>query len=364
MRPRLRPISFAILLAGACGPRDADSGFGTTPGITSNAMTTSSGSTSSSTGDVSTTSSSGDSDPAGGTTVIFDAGDLPDGGNPQPAGCKGKIDFLFVISRGGDMGKVLEGYGTIHERLIAAIPKFFDTIETKFADFDSHILVTDGDPYWGSSYCNQQCPGPFMDSCQPGDAYPCEMVGKLPACELTWGAGAVFNAGWLAPNKPCEIAGGRRYLTKDQPNLAETFACIAQVGASGYYLIAQALVAAVGSDLNGPGGCNEGFLRDDALLVVTLVTNDLDNDSEGTPSSWAQAVFDAKGGDPDAVVMFFVGPPSLEYCEDPPWENWLCEMFNEFPHRAAVSALAQDYGPAFDEATDLVAEVCASFIPG
>ena len=364
MRPRLRPTSLAVLLACACGPRDADTGLGTTPGITSAPILTT-GSTSSSASDDSTTASAGDSDPAGGsTTVILDVGDLPDGGTPQPAGCQGKIDFLFVISRDGDMGKVLEGYGTIHERLVAAIPKFFATIEAKFADFDYHILVTDGDPYWGSSYCNMECPGPFTDWCQPGDAYPCEMVGNLPACELTWGAGAVFNAGWLAPNKPCDIAGGRRYLTKDQPNLAETFACIAQVGASGLYLLGQALVAAVGPELNGPGGCNDGFLRDDALLVVTLVTNDLDNDSEGTPSSWAQAVFDAKGGDPNSIVMFFVGPPSLEYCEDPPWENWLCEMFNEFPHRVAVSALAKDYGPAFDAATDLVAEVCASFIPG
>lgn len=296
--------------------------------------------------------------------MVLDLGDIPDGGNPQPAGCKGKIDFLFVISRAGFMGQTLEGYGTIHDRLVAAIPKFFATIEAKFADFDYQILVTDGDPYWGSFYCDEECPGPFTEWCEPAEEYPCGMVGKVPACDLTWGAGTVFNAGWLAPNKPCDVVGGKRYITKDQPNLAETFACIAQVGASGYSGLGQALVSAVSPALNGPKGCNEGFLRDDALLVVTLVTNTLDNDSEGTPSSWAQAVFDAKGGDPNAVVMFFVGPPSLEYCENPPWENWLCEMFNKFPHRAAVSALAEDYGPAFDAATDMVADVCSSFIPG
>ena len=100
-----------------------------------------------------------------------------------------------------------------------------------------------------------------------------------------------------------------------------------------------------------------------ALLVVTLVTNTIDPDSEGTPNSWAQAVIDAKGGDEKSVVMFFIGPPSLEWCEAQK-DNRLCRLVERFPYRAAVSALAEDYGPAFDEAMELVDEACSSFIPG
>ena len=196
--------------------------------------------------------------------MIYDVGSDLETGSSKPEGCKGKIDFLFVISR--LMGSVNEG--TVYDSLVAAAPSFFATIETKFADFDYHILVTDGDPTWGSGMCNDECPGPFM-SCKVPDEYPCDALGHLSSCDLTWGAGVVFNAGWLAPNKPCEVAGGKRYIAKGQPNLAETFSCLARVGGSGYDLIGQALTAAVSPELRAPGGCNEGFLRDDALLVVT-----------------------------------------------------------------------------------------------
>ena len=79
------------------------------------------------------------------------------------------------------------------------------------------------------------------------------------------GAGEVFPAGVSGEaNKPCPIDGGRRYLVKGQSNLEETFACIATVGASGYGWLGQALTAAMQTNINDPGGCNNGFLRKDA----------------------------------------------------------------------------------------------------
>ena len=354
-----------LLLVGACGPRDGEnSGGSSSPGVTSVSLSTSGSSTGTSAAENSSGSTtSGDHGGSGSTTLALDVGVESDGGTSQPAGCKGKIDFLFVISRDIFMGQKLEGYGTITERIAAAAPDFFATIATKFADFDYHILVTKGDPDWGSVHCDAECPGPFTEWCPTGEGYPCEMVGKASVCDLTWGAGVVFNAGWQAPNVPCGVVDGKRYLAKGQANLAETFACIVQVGASGYYLIGQALAAAVSPELTGPGGCNEGFLRDDALLVVTLVSNTIDVDSDGTPTSWAQAVIGAKGGDEESVVMFYIGPPSLEWCEAQT-DNRLCLLLDHFPYKAAVSALAEDYGPAFDEAMELVDEACSSFIPG
>ncbi|MBZ5710708.1 hypothetical protein K7C98_15710 [Nannocystis pusilla] len=181
--------------------------------------------------------------------------------------------------------------------------------------------------------------------------------------DLTWGAGVVFNAGRVAANKPCDIAGGRRYLTKDQPDLEETFACVAQVGASGLDRLGDALVAAVSSDINAPGGCNEGFLRDDALLVVTLVTSTLDDTSEGKPYDWFKTVRGAKHGDLSSIVVLFVGPPSQEYCDHPPYPNRLCQMFNQFPQRLVEDCLNEDYSAGFDAATDMSFEACSNFIP-
>jgi hypothetical protein len=59
---------------------------------------------------------------------------MPDFGPPQPAGCEGKIDFLFVISAEGTMKDD-------QERLLASFPGFMDAIKEQLSDFDVHILV-------------------------------------------------------------------------------------------------------------------------------------------------------------------------------------------------------------------------------
>mgnify|MGYP000896235152 CR=1 FL=1 len=353
------------MFAGACGAREGGSlqgGTGVTSVVVSSTGGTTEGSSSSTGGTESSTGRGVTESSSGGTTVRLDVGDVADAGPGQPAGCKGKIDFLFVISRAGQMGIEFEN-GSIYGRLLASAPEFLASIKDKFADFDVHVLVTKGDDKWGSAYCDEECPGPFTEWCKPGSDYPCEMIGKLPECDLTWGAGVVFNAGWLAPNKPCDVPDGQRYISGDQANFDEAFACIMQVGASGYYLVPQALAAAVSPQLTGPGGCNEGFLRDDALLVVTFVTNMLhDVDSKGTPAEWAQAVLDAKGGDVSSVVMHYIGPPGIEWCEMQK-DNRACEFVEYFPYRVVSYALEPTFGPAFDAATDLVTEACAAFIP-
>lgn len=66
----------------------------------------------------------------------------------------------------------------------------------------------------------------------------------------------------------------------------DAFLCIAKVGSEGGYpRTADAMVAALSSPLLGtngyPPGCNQGFLRDDALLVVTLISDQPDEDSSG-----------------------------------------------------------------------------------
>jgi hypothetical protein len=373
----------ALLLVGACqAPSVGHTGFGSMPDVTTApAASTGGSSTSSSSSGTTTAEDSGSGGSAADSEPPRDLGVIPDFGPGGPVGCKGKIDFLFVISRQANMQYR-------QEQLALAVPQFIDTIQSKFEDFDYHIMVVDGDGEsnnngvgWGNLLCNEVCPNlackvgePCCDWDHPGQKgtpccpaldYPCPEFSPVTACDWAWGAGTVFPAGINGEaNKPCSIDGGRRYLKKGQTNLAETFECIAKVGISGYGLLGQALTAAVQSNINDPGGCNPGFLRKDALLMVTFIATNPDEDSKGTPAQWAQAVIDAKQGDDKSVVMLNIGG-----CNCGPHEgechpvDRLCQVTTMFPYHHSEDALAADYGPAFVEAAGLVETACAGFAP-
>ena len=285
---------------------------------------------------------------SGGAGQLHDVGGMPDVGSLAPPGCKGKIDFLFVVSRAPTMQ-------TIQQRIVDAFVDFHATIQAKFDDFDYHIMVVDGDAEWGDWACNETC---TPEGC-PFPDFPCQLLDDLTACDNAMGAGTIMNGGEYASNKLCGVVGGRRYLTPGQPNLAETFACVAQVGTNGYQALGAAVTAAVGPELNGPGGCNQGFLRDDALLMITFVMGGIDPYSSGTSEEWAQQILAAKHGDPRSVVMFGMFAPD---CVDDEQDR-LCQMVQMFPHWQVESNLVEDYGPAFEKATDMVAQACSEFIP-
>ena len=368
-----------LAVLGACqAPTSGSSGFSGTPEITTvsassagdTTLVDSTGAGSGSTSAGSTSSETG----VGETTTlpVLDLGTMPDLGDGTPVGCKGKIDLLFVISRTGLMA-------SRQAQLVKAFPKFIETIESKFDDFDYHIMVVDGDDEWGSYNCNEVCPA--LD-CKIGDPccsvnpepkwigkpccdvedFPCEYLDVLPDCETRIGAGTLFPVGNSTSNKLCPIDGGRRYMIKGQKDLPDTFACVAQIGAAGGGKLGEALTAAMQKNINGPGGCNDGFLRDDALLMLTFI-HELDQgggglNSEGYAEDWAEAVLDAKHGDPDSVVMLNFSNPDWE----PYDEIW--KMMKMFPY-FKVDRADVDYSPAFEEATTLVETACAGFVaPG
>ncbi|PCC67997.1 hypothetical protein SAMN02745121_04660 [Nannocystis exedens] len=346
------------MLAGGCeGPDPTASSFAIPPAITAPASTgeapdPSTGTTSTTVPvpeDSSTSSTGGEASTSTSTTAAAPLQDLgvPDLGDPHPVGCKGKIDFLFVISRYAFMD-------VMQARLIEAFPYFMETIESKFADFDYHIMVIDPDETWGHPLCNEDC---SPEGCSVPD-YPCEAVAELTACDTTLGAGTVFPAGKGASNHDCGLLGGRRYFTREQPDPVGTFACMAQVGLNGDAELGEAVTAAVSPALNGPGGCNEGFIRDDALLMITFISNTLDTDSEGKPKLWAEAITNAKHGDPSSVVMFSIQEPECD-----PWDT-VCDLVKYyFPYWYIADNDDEDYRPGFDVATDRISEACSAFIP-
>ncbi len=362
------------LLLAACQPSPAThTGFSGGTDLTT-AASTGAGSTSGGSSGTTTSLESGSGgDSAESMAEPFrDLGGMPDFGDGSPVGCRGKIDLLFVISRQANMQYR-------QAQLAAAFPQFIETIKSKFADFDYHIMVVTGDDGWGNNACTKLCATP---GCSVGDAccywndpdqqgapcctepdYPCQQLDLVTACDRMWGAGEVFPAGVSGEaNKPCPIDGGRRYLVKGQSNLEETFECIATVGASGWTSLGQALVAAVqdGDPMhNKLGSCNPGFLRRDALLMVTFIATNADEDSPGTPETWAQAVIDAKHGDDKSVVMLSILRDEATWV---PGER-IGALVKLFPFHHLEHALVADYGPAFVEAANLVEAACAGFTP-
>ena len=361
------PILAALVLA-ACGGTNTPPGFSSGPAVTSASETTSG---SSSTGDTSSTGlaedsagSSGSSSTGGGT---LDVGTAMDFGPVQPEGCKGKVDLLFVISR-------LPTMVTEQTQLLSSFPGFLDTIEHKLKGFDVHILTANPDGRWpGEDVCeggDGACTD-FWPNCGPNaQDYQCGVYPELVTeCDRELGAGLTFNTGGSAANKLCDLHGGHRYIVGDEPDMPGAFECIAKVGTSGDgpYL-GDAMIAAISSEVNGTGGCNEGFVRDDALLVVVFISDNLDFGKSYAKQQY-EAIIAAKG-DPSSVVMLAIVPQPLGDAEPVPGCTYddgdvpvMGELLSRFSYTAVGDTCASSYAPFFDVAIDKISEACESFIP-
>jgi len=274
-------------------------------------------------------------------------------------GCAGKVDFLFVLSN----QETMEPHA---EQMKAALPAFIDTIRTRFADFDNQIMVTDANGIWGAGLC-ADC----EDTCESGPpGYPCLWWSELEECDNVEGAGVTFPVGWGAPNKRCEVAGGNRYMLASDPTPEETFLCLASVGYSGgTNAPVEVMLKAVSDELTGPQGCNAGFLRDDALLVVVIIA-DTGELSAGTPAEWKSALLQAKGDDPDAVVLLAITTDidleehlCLVWQDTDPETNPLRTFVGLLPHALIGSICEPTWGPFLEQAADLVLEQCEVFVP-
>jgi len=360
------PVLAALVLA-ACGDTTPP-GFSSEPAVTSVSESTSGSSSSgdtSSTGPADNSTSNSDTSSTG---TQLDVGAETDFGTGQPPGCMGKVDLLFLISRNGNMDRV-------QEQLLASFPGFVHTIEERLAGFDVHIVTANPDGVWPGFNCETSpygCPMHWPHCSADDENWICnESVDGWQPCDSELGAGNTFNAGWGATNKRCELFGGKRYIISGDPAMGDMLECIAKVGTGGpYSSTGDALIAAVSPKLNGPTGCNAGFLRDDALLVVAIIDNTLDEQS--LSSAWTQydKVIAAKK-DPNSVVMLAItgfppkeGEPLNPNCiyDDVNAGAWL-SLLAMFPYHLRGDACADSYVPFFDDAVSMIDEACGSFVP-
>lgn len=366
----MRPVLPAILIAAAACGDASPPGFTSGASVTTASLSSSSG-TSSSSGADSTSSSTDDSaggSGSGSTGTVRDAGAVPDFPSGQPAGCKGKVDILFMISSLGTMQ-------VEQKQLLASFPGFIDTLENKLAGFDLHIMAANPTGEWAGDLCEHVPEGCLENSPNCGETakdYECVAFPKLTTnCDRELAAGLVFNAGFNAANRICDLYGGNRYIISGEPNLPDAFECIAKVGTGGGDPpMGDALIAALSSKLNGEGRCNEGFLRDDALLFIVVINDTEDTESTSWPYQQYNAIIAAKK-DPSSVIMLGItgqvlkeGEPKVPGCTyDGDGKDKLRDLITMFPYFVEGDTCAKNYAPYFADAADKIAEACGSFVP-
>ena len=369
-----RKVLLLGLLSAACG--EPPSQAPTTTVITTVAHTAESSTGSSSTGSSSGSSSSSSSDTTASTSTSDTSTgiepDLPDFETLGPAKGCGKIDILFVIrDAGGIDGPADEADSTEDAlRIRNGTAAFLAAMQEQAAEYDLHVMTVKGDPAWRGLYGWSSC-------CVPEK--PCDQYGPFPCgdpdpdivtdCDYTLGAGVRYPAGFMASNRDCELAGGRRYLTEEQEDFAAAFECILNVGQTGgsqRYL--EAMVKAVGPDHNAPDGCNAGFLRPDAMLVVVLLADATDVESPGTPEALAASLITAKDGYAEGIVAVGIlstvqpDPPDGACYGDLP-EDRTRKLVEGFPNHVLGSFCDPDIGANLVEAIEVIEAACAEFVP-
>jgi hypothetical protein len=261
---------------------------------------------------------------------------------PPPAsrtGCT-KVDFLFVIDNSSSMRDE-------QANLTRSFPGFVQVMQQVVDVDDYHIMVV------STSGEREEEDEPTLDP---------------EECEEIQGAGRRRNG----DGDDCGLQGGLAYLSQNQPDIETTFACIAQVGTGGSAVEEpmDALIAATSASLNAPGRCNAGFLRQDAILVVTVITDEED-ESDGEPPDWRRTLFDLKQANADAlVVLGLVGDNNIEgglpfgpcAASDADGAPRLQQFVSSFGGMLG-SVCAPDYTPFFQTAVGSIDSACEDFVP-
>lgn len=328
-------------------------------GIATNVSLDPSGATEPSTGSATgttegqgTATSTSDTTSSGSTTgddPIFDI-PQPDAPDTGQDGCA-KIDFVFSID---NSCSTEDDQATLQ----TVFPQFIQLIRDNVQGQDYHIIVvdSDGDPTWA-------CTMGGAESCCP-DFTPGSYT--FDTCDVTLGAGVHEPHGGNASNVDCGMPDDRRYMIGDDANLEDLFSCVAQVGTSGSF--SEFPFEGAVRALENPMGCNEGFLRDDAILVMTVITDDHDGDFSypgdaemGDPNDWYQRIVAAKNGNEDATVM--IGLTSY-HCIMPPVAPFaqIVELFGDQGIQGS-HCTAQEMHDAFETAVSTISTTCDEFMP-
>jgi hypothetical protein len=271
-----------------------------------------------------------------GNPITFDLGIIPDS-PPFDMGCR-KVDFLFIVDNSGSMTAQ-------QAQLLASFPGFINAMQDALEGVvDSyHVGVLTSDNYSGNA---------------PG----CNTLGDL----------VTQTAGFGAANQVCTpFAAGGRFAT-EADDLEVKFPCMAQVGTSGSPIEqpVTALIASFDPSKTGSGDCNDDFLRDDAILVVVIVTDDppynfdMDDAHPATnTTNWYSDVIAAKNDDPEALVVIGFIPWMNVSCTGAESPNLIAFIDSFGEHGVKASICEPDFGPVFASTIETIVTTCENFDP-
>jgi hypothetical protein len=267
-------------------------------------------------------------------TPIFEDPPIP----PPPEKCD-KVDFLYVVDNSASMLAK-------QETLARSFDGFSSIVEETLGTNDHHIMVIDTD----SRNINDGLTG----------------LEDADACVGILGAGLRNGS----EGESCGIEGPQRYMLDGQGNPEDTFSCLAQVGIFGDSDESpiDALLAATGSASSEARDCNAGFLRDDAVLVVTIITDEEDEVSAGDPAQWKRELLRAKGNQEEAVVVLGLisdidvegglpGGPCNE-ANGGSAAPLLRSFVSSFERGSMGSVCASDYSTFFAQAVSVIDTAC------
>lgn len=163
---------------------------------------------------------------------------------PQPEECE-KMDIVFIVDDSGSMAEE-------QSNLAANFPKFvskIDAFKTKGGSkLDWRIAVTTTGR--SVNYTIQPPFGPSLPMSEKGDDGAFRM--------------------------PSKCGTSRRWIEKADPNASADFQCLAKVGTSGPGIEMPLETTKLALNDRMADGTNAGFLRDDALLAVVILTDEDD----------------------------------------------------------------------------------------
>lgn len=130
------------------------------------------------------------------------------------------------------------------------------------------------------------------------------------------------------------------------------------------------LLEATAPPLTDGGNQNAGFLREDALLLVVLVTDEEDDfeavtrwGSEGDPATWVETLSEVKGGLAKDIVVLSVLPTDAGDCAEDPVATRLIEFTEGFPRGAYYEVCELDYSTFLVGEIASINDACDNFTP-
>lgn len=269
----------------------------------------------------------------------FDLGEQSaDDGIPMSDECA-KVDVLYIIDNSPSMYEE-------QQTLIANFGNFVADMQTSLDGVDSYLIgVITTDDYQDGGWID--------DGANTVNA-------QAPECQHLGGLVVQAQSGMCKP-----FADGNNFITEND-DLATKFECIANVGEDGDSdeYVGDALITLLAEGQQNTG-CNANFIRNDAMLIIVILTDENDS-SNSNENQWFQAVVDAKGSEENVVVLSLIWDAGNNNCTNAfsETDGYQIEAFTEMFTNHAVGNICDDsYAGFFSSAIPTIESACENFEP-